>query len=126
MTNRIPSWLCVCALLLVAAWSAAGCAEEEGNGGFGGSGGFSDATSAALTHKSFRFGPDAGLFGEEESRYGQSATLIVGEFKPSGSPALHQHYIQTGFERPLEGAVEGSAVGPRHTGSELNLGRHTV
>jgi hypothetical protein len=80
MSNRIPSWGCVCALLLVAAWSAAGCAEEEGNGGFGGSSGFNDATSADLTRKSFRFGPDAGLFGEEESRYGQSATLIVGEF----------------------------------------------
>jgi len=66
-------------LLLVAVWSAAGCAEE-GAGGFGGSSGFNDATSTDLAQKSFPFGADSGLFTEGEPRYGQSATLIVGEF----------------------------------------------
>jgi len=105
MSNRIPSWVCVWALLLVAVWSVPGCAgEEEGNGGFGGSGGFSDATSADLTQKSFRFGPDAGLFGEEESRYGQSATLIVGEFGPAGTRVAAGFSLKTD-DGSLQGGV---------------------
>jgi hypothetical protein len=92
--------------LLVAAWSSAGCGvEEEGNGGFAGGSGFSDATSADLAHKSFRFGPDAGLFTEEESRYGQSATLIVGEFMPAGGR------VSAGFSlKTDDGSLQGGAL----------------
>ena len=40
---------------------------------------FRPATAADLVHKSFRFGSDAGIFDPDDPRFGQSASLIVGE-----------------------------------------------
>ena len=74
------------AVLLLALGWVVGCAAEEEAGELGVAG-FTDATPADLTHKVFRFGPDAGLFPEEDPRFGQPATLFVGELGSAGSKA---------------------------------------
>jgi len=110
MSARILSWVCVCSLLLVAAWSSAGCGvEDEGNGGFAGGSGFSDATSADLARKSFRFEPDAGLFTKEDPRYGQSATLIIGEFRSTDPLAA---FSLTTDDGSLQGGILELVDGP--------------
>ena len=73
--------LCLFALLL---FVSACAAEEEGGYELEG---FRPLTAADLVHKSFRFGPDAGLFEPDDPRFGQTATLIVGEVYEKTSTA---------------------------------------
>jgi len=65
-------WLCA---LLAVGLSCSG-AEEEGLGDFED---FRALTAVDLVHKSFRFGPEAGIFEADDPRFGQAATLVVGE-----------------------------------------------
>ena len=67
------AFLSVCALLL---FVSACAAEEEGGYDLEG---FRELTAADLVHKSFRFGPEAGIFELDDPRFGQSSTLLVGE-----------------------------------------------
>ena len=107
MSHRVPSWVCVCVLLLGAAWSVSGCAVEET--GEIAIPGFSDATSDDLARKSFRFGPDAGLFTKEDPRYGQSATLIIGEFRSTDPLAA---FSLTTDDGSLQGGILELLDGP--------------
>lgn len=86
MSKPLVTWVRIGALSLVAAWLVFGCAAEEEAGELGVAG-FNDATPADFRYKAFRFGPDAGLFPEEDPRFGQSATLFLGEFGSEGPRA---------------------------------------
>ncbi len=68
-------WLWLFAL----AFAVAACGSEGDESGGAGTDGFRELTAADLVHKSFRFGPDAGIFEADDPRKGQPATLIVGE-----------------------------------------------
>ena len=93
---RSLRWLCV-TLCLVVACSAG---EEDGGGGIDD---FRPLTATDLVHKSFRFGPDAGIFEPDDARFGQSATLIVGEVLDGTSSA--------GFALTSEdGSVQGGTL----------------
>jgi hypothetical protein len=87
-------------LLLAVGW-VLGCAGEEEAGELGVVG-FTDATPSDLTYKAFRFGPDAGLFPEEDPRFGLSATLLVGELGSNGSSA---GFALTADDGSLQGGV---------------------
>jgi len=87
----------VCALLLL----VSACGPEE-EGGFELSD-FRPLTPADLVHKSFRFGPEAGLFDLEDPRFGQSATLIVGE--------VYEHSSAAGFALTSDdGSIQGGVL----------------
>ena len=81
MSTSFATWVRIGALSLLAACLVLGCAAEEA--GQLGVAGFTDATRADFRYKAFRFGPDAGLFEPDDPRFGQSATLFVGEFPSS-------------------------------------------
>jgi len=87
MSKSLTTGVRIGAVLLLALGWVLGCAVEEEEAGELGVVGFTDATPSDLTHKVFRFGPDAGLFPEEDPRFGQSATLFVGELGSAGSKA---------------------------------------
>jgi hypothetical protein len=85
MSKSIATSVRIGALSLVAVCLVCGCAPEEA--GELGVVGFTDATPSDLTYKEFRFGPDAGVFPQEDPRFGLSATLIVGELGSNGPSA---------------------------------------
>jgi len=89
MKRRNLSWVVTCGFRFLSACVlslvfATGCPGGDGDGGVAG---FTEVTPADLAQKSFRFAPEAGLFDEGDSRFGQSATLTVGEFYTNGRSA---------------------------------------
>ena len=74
LIRGMRTFMSVCALLLL----VSACAAEE-EGGVRGFEDFRPLTAEDLVHKSFPFGPDAGIFEADDPRFGQASTLIVGE-----------------------------------------------
>jgi hypothetical protein len=102
MSKQLATWVRIGVPLLVAVWLVVGCAPEET--AELGVVGFIDVTPAALRYKAFRFGPDAGLFPEDDPRFGHSATLFVGEF---GSEGRRAGFALTTNDGSLQGGVLG-------------------
>ncbi len=100
MNKPVATWCGIGVLSLLVARSVFGCAPEEA--GELGVVGFAETTPADLKYKTFEFGPDAGLFPEEDPRFGQSATLFVGEF---GSEGRIAGFALTTDDGSLQGGV---------------------